>query len=213
VPSKDIARKVRQLSRTQSAYLACRTFYGRDCNPQGTKRCNVECAERNKTTTCAKDNAKLPNKWRFLLDAPFPISDACCDKLKKYPGKQYQKETGRVPFIGIRADESSLRTKYYKEQGCNFMGREPKSKPLSLWREEDIWAYIQQSNLPYATIYDKGYKTTGCVFCGFGAYQEQKKTGTNQFILLKQSHPKLWRYCIKNLGMSEVLDYVGIKYK
>jgi len=34
----------------------------------------------------------LPKKWRFLLDAPFKISDLCCDVMKKRPANKYAKE-------------------------------------------------------------------------------------------------------------------------
>ena len=29
---------------------------------------------------------------------------------------------------------------------------------------------------------------------------------------LKQTHPKLYDYCINKLGMGEVLDYINVKY-
>lgn len=33
---------------------------------------------------------------------------------------------------------------------------------------------------------------TGCVFCMFGCYQDK-----DRFPRLKQTHPKLWEYCMK----------------
>lgn len=38
----------------------------------------------------------------------------------------------------------------------------------------------------------------------------------NRFQQLKQTHPKIWEYCMKpwdegGLGMKEVLDYVNVK--
>ena len=33
------------------------------------------------------------SKWQFLLDAPFKISDECCNELKKKPMKKYEKES------------------------------------------------------------------------------------------------------------------------
>lgn len=40
----------------------------------------------------------------------------------------------------------------------------------------------------------------------------------NRFQSLKETHPKLWEYCMrpieeKELGMKEVLDYVGVDYE
>ena len=43
---------------------------------------------------------KLSKKWYKLIDAPFDVSEKCCDIIKKRPTKIYEKETGRKPFIG-----------------------------------------------------------------------------------------------------------------
>lgn len=32
---------------------------------------------------------KLPDKWKFLLSAPFNCSEKCCDIMKKKPFKKY----------------------------------------------------------------------------------------------------------------------------
>ena len=54
-------------------------------------------------------------------------------------------------------------------------------------------------------------KRTGCVFCGFGAHLEKEP---NKFQRLKQTHPQLWEYCMKDwdsggLGMKDVLDFIN----
>ena len=56
------------------------------------------------------------------------------------------------------------------------------------------------------------YERTGCVFCAFGITQESTP---NRFHQLKDSHPKLWDYCMRpidkgGLNMQEVLDYIGV---
>ena len=56
---------------------------------------------------------KVSEKWKFLLDAPFKISDKCCNELKKKPVKKYEKKSGLKPFIGLMAEESSHRKKEY----------------------------------------------------------------------------------------------------
>ena len=35
---------------------------------------------------------EIPNKWKYLKDAPFLISEKCCDKMKKEPLKKYAKK-------------------------------------------------------------------------------------------------------------------------
>ncbi|MCX7759438.1 MAG: phosphoadenosine phosphosulfate reductase family protein, partial [bacterium] len=54
-------------------------------------------------------NKKIPKKWKFLLNAPFKISDLCCDYLKKNPFIKFEKETGLKPYIGLMASDSNVR--------------------------------------------------------------------------------------------------------
>ena len=150
---------------------------------------------------------KVADKWHKLIDAPFEVSDKCCEVMKKRPFRKYVKETGRVPITGEMASEGMHRANSIIE-GCNAYGKdEPRSRPMGFWLEEDVWDYLEQFNVPYSTIYNQGYKRTGCVFCGFGCHLE---TEPNRFQMLHKTHPKLWDYCMNNLGMQEVLDYIGV---
>lgn len=170
---------------------------------------------------------KVSKKWQFLKDAPFKISDECCNVLKKNPVKIYERESKQHPFIGKLAEESYQRTRDYLKTGCNaFEAKRPTSNPLGFWTEQDILQYIKQFNIPYASVYGKiiendcgqlyttGEKRTGCMFCMFGCHLEKEP---NRFQRMKISHPKLYDYCMKpieegGLGLSKVLDYIGIKY-
>jgi 3'-phosphoadenosine 5'-phosphosulfate sulfotransferase (PAPS reductase)/FAD synthetase len=109
---------------------------------------------------------KISEKWKYLINAPFKISDQCCNIMKKDPFKRYEKTTGLVPFIGTMAEESNLRVQKYNKVGCNaFDAKRPNSTPISFWTEKDIWHYIKENNLEYAEIYNKGASRTGCMFC------------------------------------------------
>lgn len=49
-------------------------------------------------------------------------------------------------------------------------------------------------------------------FCGFGCHLEKEP---NRFQMLKQTHPKLWEYCMKpiesgGLGMRNVMEYISV---
>ena len=93
-------------------------------------------------------------KWSFLLDAPFEISDQCCSVMKKKPAKQYEKRTGRKPIIGTMAYESRLRSQQWMANGCNsFEGKKARSAPLSFWTEQDILHYIKEHDVPYCPVY------------------------------------------------------------
>lgn len=155
------------------------------------------------------------SRYAYLLDAPFKISNLCCNQMKKNPMKHYQKKTGRNPFVGTMAEESRLRKTQWIKFGCNmFDAKYPASKPLSFWTEQDILQYIKKYNLKIADAYGEVYytddagfkyenpfvtegltlttskaKRTGCVFCMFGITQDLKR-----FELLNQEEPKLCDY-------------------
>lgn len=162
-------------------------------------------------------------KWEFLLDAPFKISEECCNELKKKPIKKYEKKTGKVAMVATMACESQQREAVYLKTGCNaFDSKRPISSPLGFWTEQDILEYIVTKDLKICSVYGDiiknekgewvttGYKRTGCVFCGFGCHLEKEP---NRFQMLKQTHPNLYNYCINKLGMGEVLDYIDVNYK
>jgi len=153
----------------------------------------------------------LSKKWRYLVNAPFKISDKCCHYIKEQPIKKYLKDSGLAPFIGVRAAESNRRRiQYIKNGGCNYYDSGAvKSLPLSFWTDEDINNYIKIKNLQYSKIYDMGEKRTGCMFCMFGVHLEK---GKNRFQRMKVSHPKHYNYCINKLECGKVLDYMGVRY-
>ncbi len=155
---------------------------------------------------------KLSKKWLPLVDSGFKISSKCCDLMKKRPFHQYVKETGRKPIIGVMTHESTMREKIYLKTGCNAFDSKtnPVSMPIAFWLEKDIWDYIKKYDIPYSKIYDMGEKRTGCMFCMFGVHLEK---GENRFQRMKKSHPNQWNYCIKKLGLKEVLDFINVPYE
>lgn len=85
-------------------------------------------------------------KYKFFLEAPFEISDLCCDIMKKKPAHEYEKETGRKPIIATMATESVMRTQKWLQDGCNaFNVTRPHSNPMSFWTEQDVLLYIKEN--------------------------------------------------------------------
>lgn len=161
-------------------------------------------------------------KWAYLLDAPFLISDQCCNVMKERPLEQFSKESGCSPIIGTMACESERRKRAYLVSGCNaYLKTRPSSKPLSFWLEQDILQYLKFTGIPYASgIYGEireekgrlvttGAQRTGCMFCMFGVHLERRP---NRFERMADTHPKLYDYCIGRLGCGRVLDYIGVPY-
>lgn len=172
------------------------------------------------------------NKWRFLLDADFEVSEKCCYHTKKAPSKNYEKQTGRKPLIATLACESMTREVAWTKKGCNaFEGKRPSSQPLSFWTEQDILQYIKKYNVPYCSVYgdivptDKEeqiegqlttfdllndyegtlLKTTGCdrTGCIFCMFGCHLEKEPNRFQRLKETHPRQYEYCI---GGGEMVD-------
>jgi len=152
---------------------------------------------------------KLPEKWKFLLNAPFKISEQCCDVMKKRPFKKFEKKTGLHPLIGTMASDSRNREIAYLKQGCNSFDT-GRSQPLSFWNTEDVWAFIKKKEINYCKIYNMGVKNTGCMFCLFGI---QFDGCNNRFQCMQRTHPTQYKYCMEKLGIKEVLEYMHIPYK
>lgn len=153
----------------------------------------------------------LPKKYRYLITAPFDISERCCNIMKERPAHAYGHATGRMAIVGTMAADSRQRRLIYLKNGCDIIGgTNPRSMPISFWLTSDIWEYIKKYNVPYSSIYDMGYHNTGCVFCAFGIMFDGCP---NRFQMMKQTHPKLWKYCIYKLDLGYVLDWLGIRYE
>lgn len=175
-------------------------------------------------------------KWGgLLLDAPFAISDKCCQIMKESPIQKWQRKNKKHVYVGTMAAESERRRSAWLKFGCNAYDKEGTSKPLSFWTEQDVLHYIKKYSIPYCPIYGDivpvdaldgqtvlpealdsvklkttGANRTGCMFCMFGVQLDKEP---NRFQRMKQTHPKQWDYCIHTLGLGEVLDYIGVKYE
>ena len=142
--------------------------------------------------------------------------------MKKKPFYDYEKESGRVGFIGVLAEESRLREQSFIKYGCNsFTSTRQTSRPMIFWRERDVFGYILRHRLRYVKkIYGNivlrhGAFTstketrTGCLFCMYGVHMEQSP---NKFQRMRITHPHLWDYCINKLNLKQVLDYISVPY-
>ena len=158
-------------------------------------------------------------KWKFLIDIPVKISAKCCNVMKEKPLEKFQRENKLKPYVGLLATDSLRRRYAWYMTGCNAFSA-GKSKPLSFWTEQDILRYIVKFNLKIPSAYGEiifgkngklcttREKRTGCIFCPIGAHLEKP----NKFQRLRESHPNLYRYCMKELGLYTFLSAVGVAY-
>ena len=166
-------------------------------------------------------------KYKYLLNAPFEISNKCCNEMKKKPSKAFEKRTGYKAIVGTMAVESAYRKTGWLLTGCNaFDTPRPMSQPMAFWTEQDVFQYIVENNIPISPIYGEiiknnngkwvttGCERTGCMYCGFGIQCDKSPT---RFEKLKETHPKIYEYCMKpwdegGLGLDEVLNYINVKH-
>lgn len=171
---------------------------------------NPNTSERSRNKTLYGDErgsyGKLPEKWKYLLKAPFKMSDRCCEIMKMRPASSYYKKTGRTGIIGIMASDSQSRMKQYISKGCYISDIAiPKCIPIAFWKDNDIWEYIKTKNISYCKIYDTGVNHTGCMFCLFGLQFEGRP---NRFDIMRDTHPKIYEYCMEKLELRKVLGYI-----
>lgn len=146
------------------------------------------------------------SKWIPLRDSDIPVSDKCCNVMKKSPAKSFEKESGKKCIVATLAEESNLRQSDWLMHGCNaFDAKRPMSKPMSFWTEQDVLEFIYRYGIklapPYGeiTLTENGtYKTTGCdrtgcIFCAFGCHRD---ANPSRFQRLKETHPRQYEYCI-----------------
>jgi len=176
----------------------------------------------NKDGTPSKFNGRYV-KWAHLIEAPFLISPKCCEISKLRPIRRFIKETGCMPIVGTMASESFRRQSAFLVTGCNnFLGKEPASRPMSIWNKQNVLEYLKLTGIPYASIYGDivtdpktgklkttGAQRTGCAYCMFGIHLEKEP---NRFQRMALTHPNQYDYCIDKLGCGMVLDYLGVPY-
>lgn len=181
---------------------------------------------------------KLSDQFHYLLDAPFKISEMCCDVMKKRPAHKFQRENEVYPITAEMVEESRNRKMIYLQNGCNMYNlKNPKSTPMAFWTQQDLLEYVVKEKIDIAAEYGEikqddfdryyttGEKRTGCAFCLFGCHRENQP---NRIQRLYKIDKRRYEYCIgggefngeglwvpnkKGLGLGFVMDYMGIEYR
>jgi len=110
----------------------------------------------------------------------------CCYWLKMEPMRRFIKENNIDLFItGEQATESMQRRVNLLLYGESFKYRKwswenqelRKSKPVSIWTDEDIWNYLEENDLPINPAYEKyDIDRTGCFTCtGFENWEKKMR--------------------------------------
>lgn len=113
-------------------------------------------------------------KYQFEQELPFKISDVCCDRLKKDPLKDYQKEHNKpYSIIGLRIEERGRRA---FTKCMVWRGGKLRFHPLAVTTEEWINWYIEKRGIQLCKLYSPPYnfERTGCKGCPFAVHLQDQ---------------------------------------
>jgi phosphoadenosine phosphosulfate reductase len=89
--------------------------------------------------------------------------DLCCRLRKVEPLRRYLADK-KAWITGIRRDQSPTRcqTQIVSWDNANHL---VKLCPLAGWTQDQVWAYIEQHDLPTNILHEEGYPSIGCMPC------------------------------------------------
>lgn len=162
---------------------------------------------------------RIADKWLPLLNAPFELTDECCDILKH--GNIPQDFENWVNMTAEMAEESRRRLTAYQTTGCNESirpGKGGKSKPMGPVTLQTVLRGIKDNDIPLFKYYGEileengkyatsGMYRTGCALCGFGLEFEP-----DRFVRLYELEPARVRFAFRSrerggLGYREAFEY------
>jgi phosphoadenosine phosphosulfate reductase len=87
----------------------------------------------------------------------------CCNLRKVIPLREHLR--GYDAWLtAVRRDQSQTRTEI-PEQKWDQQAQVLKVAPLAGWSESDVWAYVNDHDIPVNTLHYEGYPSLGCVHC------------------------------------------------
>jgi phosphoadenosine phosphosulfate reductase len=88
----------------------------------------------------------------------------CCQVRKVLPLQQHL--AGLDAWVtGLRRDQWATRSDIRKVEIDHDHGAIVKLNPLAEWSEDEVWDYVREHDLPYNSLYDKGFTSIGCAPC------------------------------------------------
>ena len=94
--------------------------------------------------------------------------DACCGMRKVEPLERALSEVDAW-ITGLRRDQSPTRAGTPKLGPDQGHPGKLKCVPLADWSEKDVWSYINEHEVPYNPLHDRGYHSIGCTHCTVAA--------------------------------------------
>lgn len=68
--------------------------------------------------------------------------------------------------------------------------------PIIDWSDDDVWEFIHKYNVPYCSLYDKGYKRLGCIGCPMDTKTQNKEL--EEYPKYKEQYIRCFESMFKN---------------
>ncbi|MEM1622651.1 MAG: phosphoadenosine phosphosulfate reductase family protein [Sulfolobales archaeon] len=127
--------------------------------------------------------------WRALDTFGPPAKDYrwCCKVIKLAPIAKYYREnypSGALVIVGQRAYESLHRFRSGYLWRNKWLPSVLNMSPIQEWDQLTEWLYIFERQLPYNTLYKRGFDRLGCYLCPAANIAE--------YCLIEKLYPDLW---------------------
>ncbi|HEV7329635.1 MAG TPA: phosphoadenylyl-sulfate reductase [Flavisolibacter sp.] len=124
-------------------------------------------------------------RYQLTIDAYYPNSEKIQEFVREYGPNSFYESVDRrkqccfirkveplkralagkaVWITGLRAEHSPNRSDMHILE-WDEVNQIIKYNPLLHWTTEQVWAYINQQNVPYNSLHDKGFISIGCAPC------------------------------------------------
>ena len=158
---------------------------------------DTSCAPENKQGLLPQTVVELKTSEAMRSGKLHKVSHLCCKYMKKKPAREFEKETGRKPILGIMGSESITRknkiTTCFNQKGYFY--------PIHDLTESLRDKIEQEYSIPVPKVY-KFLTQTGCAGCPYGQHGKDRFTNTNIDLSL-----------CGNSQRKFILEYFGESYK
>ena len=125
-----------------------------------SRSCSSICSRRTRAPSTRWSRKHGPNLFYKSVENRL----LCCQVRKVLPLQRHL--AGLDAWItGLRRDQWATRSDIRKVEIDHDHGAIVKLNPLAEWSEEEVWDYVREHELPYNSLYDKGYTSIGCAPC------------------------------------------------
>lgn len=117
----------------------------------------------------------------------------CCDRLKETPKGQ----AGRRIVTGVRAAESSARSKRRMIETCHRRANRTFLHPILDWPNDAVWEYVGKYGLPMVCMYAEGFARVGCIGCPI-TNAEDRLRGLDRWPKIKGAYMRAIEFIVKD---------------